>query len=338
MTARPARRSAALAPGRRGSRRAAASASPGSPGSPGSGRRGRGVRHAWCWQVPCGGRSVSDRASDQCRRVRVPGSPAAARTVKFPARWRFALPTGSRRRRSDVVGGAAPGDAGTGRASAAEATAARSAAGVPSTRRGSRGSVTTKRVPLADPALDLDRAAVHVHDRADDRQPETAAAAAGLVRPRAAVEALEDVRHLGGVDADARVGHLDPCAVGRRRDVDRHRPAARRELDRVGDEVGDDLADARRIVADPDRRARAGGGRRSPRGARPRRGSARPPIRPRRAGRPAGGRAGPAPNRASTARAGSGRASRAARSAGRSTRGTRRAPRGRRRRPRSGAR
>ena len=37
------------------------------------------------------------------------------------------------------------------------------------------------------------------------------------------------------------------------RDVDRDRPAARRELDRVGDEVGHDLADPLRVVADPDR-------------------------------------------------------------------------------------
>ena len=83
------------------------------------------------------------------------------------------------------------------RASAAEATAARSAAGVPSTRRGSRGSVTVNLRAVPDPALDLDRAAVHVDDRAHDREPEPAAAAARLVRPRAAVEALEDVRQLG---------------------------------------------------------------------------------------------------------------------------------------------
>ena len=52
---------------------------------------------------------------------------------------------------------------------------------------------------------------------------------------------------------DARVGHLDPGAVGRGGDVDRDRAAARRELDRVGHEVGDDLADPLRVVADPDR-------------------------------------------------------------------------------------
>ena len=38
---------------------------------------------------------------------------------------------------------------------------------------------------------------------------------ARLVRPRAAVEALEDVRQLDGVDADAGVGHLDPRPIGR---------------------------------------------------------------------------------------------------------------------------
>ena len=46
------------------------------------------------------------------------------------------------------------------------------------------------------------------------------------------------------------------AAVGRRLDVDRHRPAARRELDRVGDQVGDDLADPLRVVPDPDRHRR----------------------------------------------------------------------------------
>ncbi len=41
-----------------------------------------------------------------------------------------------------------------------------------------------------------------------------------------------------------------------RREHDRHGPAARGELDRVAHEVGDDLADPRRIVQDPDRPGR----------------------------------------------------------------------------------
>src|SRR6185436_16946789 len=84
--------------------------------------------------------------------------------------------------------------------------------------------------PAADAAFDRDGAAVHVDDRVDDGQPETAPAAACLVRPRASVEALEDMRQLGGLDADTRVDDLDPRPIRGRRDVDPDRTSARSEL------------------------------------------------------------------------------------------------------------
>jgi len=105
--------------------------------------------------------------------------------------------------------------------------------------------------PGSKAAVDRDGAMVHVDDRADDRQPETAAAASRLVRPRATIEAVEDPRQLARVDADARVGHVDPRAVTMRAEGDRHLAARRRELDGIPDEVGQDLADPRRVVADP---------------------------------------------------------------------------------------
>ena len=99
-------------------------------------------------------------------------------------------------------------------------------------------------------------------------------------------------------------------------DCDRHpdRPAARRELDRVADEVRDDLADARRIVADADRGRPAGPARPSRRDGQPGRRAGGRPIRRPPAGRRAAGRAARARSRASRARAGSGPASRAGRS------------------------
>jgi hypothetical protein len=64
--------------------------------------------------------------------------------------------------------------------------------------------------------LDLDRASVLVGDLADDREPEAAALApAGA---RAAVEAVEHVREVLGLDAAAVVAH--PHATGPGGDLD----------------------------------------------------------------------------------------------------------------------
>ena len=207
----------------------------------------------------------------------------------------------------------------------------RGGCGRPSTPRIARQEDRERRA-RPEPALDRDRAAVHVDDRADDRQAEAAAAAARLVGPRAAVEPLEDPRQLARVDADAGVGRP---RSGRRRGsgetTTSTEPPRGVNLIALPTRLVDDLADPLRVVADPERRVRqrqragrrrAGGPPASP---------ARRPIRRPPAGRPAGGRAGRARSRASRARAGSGRASRGARAGRGSTRGTRRGRPGRRR-------
>ncbi len=78
--------------------------------------------------------------------------------------------------------------------------------------------------------------------------------AARLVRPRPAVEAVEDLRQLGSPRSRS------PCRRPRsgprrraRRGRDLDLAAARRELDGVAHEVRDHLADPRRVVSDPQR-------------------------------------------------------------------------------------
>src|SRR5262245_29587971 len=95
----------------------------------------------------------------------------------------------------------------------------------------------------ADAAFNDDAAAVHLDDRVDDREAEATPRAARLGRLRSAVEALEDVGQLRGVDPDSGVGHDDAGAVAMLPNLDRDAPAAGRELDAVRDEVRDDLAD-----------------------------------------------------------------------------------------------
>jgi len=81
--------------------------------------------------------------------------------------------------------------------------------------------------------------------------------AACLVGPRAAEEPIEDPGQLGRHDPDPGVGDHDPGrAVRGRGHADADRPAGLRELDRVADEVRDDLPDPLRIVAQADRRRR----------------------------------------------------------------------------------
>ena len=218
-------------------------------------------------------------------------------------------------------------------ASAADATAARSAAGVPPPAAGRAAASTMKLVPTPTLALDRDRAAVHVDDRAHDRQPEAAAAAARLVGPRAAVEPLEDLRQL--VRRRCRRRCRGPRSGRRRR---RPRRSTSTEPPRGVNLIA---LPTRLVTTWPIRcgswRIRTGASGRSSAAGRRAAGAAAAGLldrrtRPRPGGRRAGGRAGRAPNRASRARAGSGRASRAARAAGRSSRGTPPAPSGRRRR------
>ena len=194
---------------------------------------------------------------------------------------------------------------------------------------GSRGRITTTVVPVPTPALHGDAAAVHVHDRLHDREPEAAARPARLVGPRAAVEALEDVGDLAGVDPDARVAHLEPGAVAMRLHRHHHESAARRELDRVAQQVGHHLADPLRVVAHADRGRRAGAAPSSRPGAVPPGRPARTRTPPSSGGRPAAGRGAGARTPASRAPAGCGPASPGGRAAGGSSPGTPRASPGR---------
>src|SRR5262249_10817500 len=96
----------------------------------------------------------------------------------------------------------------------------------------------------AERRLDADASAVRGHDlpRDPEAEPETAVRGLG----HAALEALEDPLPVALGDAVPLVAHLDPPAVGRTAYRDRNRLAAA-ELDRVRQQVRDDLVDGRRI-------------------------------------------------------------------------------------------
>ena len=109
-----------------------------------------------------------------------------------------------------------------------------------------RGQPDGERRPDADRALHVDRAAVQVDERLDDRQPEAGAGALALVR-RAAVEAVEQPPRLLGRDAAPGVGDGDRRRLGVGLEAQRDRALLRRVEVRVRDEVRHDLADPRRV-------------------------------------------------------------------------------------------
>src|SRR3954469_7470625 len=116
-------------------------------------------------------------------------------------------------------------------------------------RRGQRQLDDERRaVPLV--ALEHDRPAVRLHDRPADREAEPDPLDRALGRARGAVEALEQALVLRGGNADPRVLHLDPRTLLRPAEPHGDAPAGRRELDRVGDQVVDDLAQAVGIALD----------------------------------------------------------------------------------------
>src|SRR6185369_6048987 len=88
--------------------------------------------------------------------------------------------------------------------------------------------------------LDGDLAAVRLDQLLDDRQANARAARAGVHRRAPLLEAAEQALLQIVVDADAGVAHGDGDAAGIFRELDVDRAARRRELDGVGDEVGDD--------------------------------------------------------------------------------------------------
>src|SRR5690606_9907662 len=97
---------------------------------------------------------------------------------------------------------------------------------------------------LPEFALDVDRAAVRLHHLA--RDPEAEAEAAVVAGGDGALEAPEDSTLILGGDPDAVVANDDARVVVVAGDLHVDRPALP-VLDRVGEEVVDDLIDAERV-------------------------------------------------------------------------------------------
>src|SRR5581483_11835474 len=134
--------------------------------------------------------------------------------------------------------------------------------GAPRERDRDRGS-------LAFAALEGDRPAVLLDERAGDREAEARARDGAAGGGRRAEEPREDLRLLVGRDADAVVADDDTSTLAVALDADRHRAAGVGELHRVRDEVVEHLGDPRpvgahrrrRVDRDLDADAPVGGGR-----------------------------------------------------------------------------
>src|SRR5206468_6051858 len=109
---------------------------------------------------------------------------------------------------------------------------------------------------LADLALQVDAAAVRLHDVAHDGEPE--AGRAELAAVGTLHEALEDALPLVRRDAGPRVADGHPHRPVLRRRLDPDTPAAGRVAQRVRDQVGERPGDLGRITRD--RHAAGGGG------------------------------------------------------------------------------
>src|SRR5437016_1410974 len=124
-------------------------------------------------------------------------------------------------------------------------------------RRGVHGDDERRRQAHGDrgaearPAGDLERAAVQLDQAAADRQAEAGAAVLARERVLDLVEGLADPRQLVRRDADAavRYGDGEAAALLEPR-VERDGAALGRELDRVGQEIEQDLLDRARIGLD----------------------------------------------------------------------------------------
>ena len=111
--------------------------------------------------------------------------------------------------------------------------------------------------PCAAPALSArDRAAVQLDEVPHDREPEAEPAVHARGRAVGLPEALEDVRQELGRDALAGVARptISTCEFTRR-ERDLHAAALRRELDRVRQQVPDDLLQPVGVAGDERRRA-----------------------------------------------------------------------------------
>ena len=88
------------------------------------------------------------------------------------------------------------------------------------------------------------------HQRKSHAEP----AGAAVERALALHEQIEDARQQRARNADAGVAHVEQRLVAIAPDADLDMPAGRRVLERVGQQIADDLVDARGIGVDPDRR------------------------------------------------------------------------------------
>ena len=97
-------------------------------------------------------------------------------------------------------------------------------------------------------ALDVDRAAVRLHDRLADREAETRALDCGLRRDARAEELVEEPLLVLRADPDARVPHLEPDRAGVRARDDLDLASRERELDRVREQVVEQLCEAAAVA------------------------------------------------------------------------------------------
>ncbi len=103
-----------------------------------------------------------------------------------------------------------------------------------------------------------DGAAVEPHERAHDAEPEAHPALGAIERALRLSEGLEDAAEGVRVDAHARVGDAQDglAVIGARLDADRDPPARGRVLERVREQVVDDLLEAHAIAEHEDGSAR----------------------------------------------------------------------------------
>src|SRR5688500_18784119 len=103
---------------------------------------------------------------------------------------------------------------------------------------GGSGNGEEERAPMPRRALDPDASSMRLDDTPGDGESETGAT---TPRPGRLPEAVEDPRQVVGGDAAARIGDPEDDPLIRRGRASRDPAACRRELDRVANEVLEDL-------------------------------------------------------------------------------------------------
>ena len=115
-------------------------------------------------------------------------------------------------------------------------------------RDGRRKLDGERRALPASVAVNRHGPAMASHHVVDDRQAQSQAAAQDVARSVALHERLEDPLQLLGRDAGAVVADADPRTIGGALDEDLDAPTGRRELGRVGQQVGEHLYQPRSIA------------------------------------------------------------------------------------------